>query len=61
MPEAFDSQKHCGLDSVHGVGWTDTPGRGGGGGRQHSVGELDALEQRAELFRRQPRPSDSGK
>ena len=49
---------------MRGVGRTDTPGiggGGGGGGRHHSVDELDASEQRAELFRRQPRPPDGGK
>ena len=43
------------VDSVHGVWRTDTPGMGR---RHHNVDELNALEQRAELFRRQPRPPD---
>ena len=45
-------------DSVHGGGWTDTPGMGI---RHYNVDELDTLEQRAELFRRQPKPPDGGK
>ena len=45
------------VDRVHGVGRTDTPGMGR---RHQNVDELDALKQRAELFRRQPRPPDGG-
>ena len=46
------------VDSVHGVGRIDTPGMGI---RHYNVDELDTLEQRAELFRRQPKPPDGGK